>query len=78
MPVKALRGCGFKSACCVMQSGVRPGQRLLTVSDPINVGEDLEVDHLLHSFLPLVRMSTSCHVVLLTPRAQLPLEALEV
>lgn len=26
-----------------MQSGVRPGQRLLTVSDPINMGEDLEI-----------------------------------
>lgn len=25
------------------ESGVRPGQRLLTVSDPINVGQDLEI-----------------------------------
>jgi len=25
------------------KSGVRPGQRLLTVSDPINMGEDLEI-----------------------------------
>ncbi|CAL5230098.1 g13556 [Coccomyxa viridis] len=25
------------------EAGVRPGQRLLTVSDPINVGEDLEI-----------------------------------
>ena len=28
-----------------MQAGIRPGQRLLTVSDPINMGEDLEVSH---------------------------------
>lgn len=67
---------GSKSACCVVQAGVRPGQRLLTVSDPINVGEDLEVGHLLHSFLPLLGMSTSCHAPLVASKAQSLLKAL--
>ena len=46
-----------------MQAGVRPGQRLLTVSDPINMGEDLEVSHtVLHPWARLLCKSTTCHL----------------